>query len=164
MAWLVPTVRRRRPDTTNPNTVVQTRAGRDSVMPCKYFFSNTEKQRFALTLGEARGGKGAKDVHNSEHVKRHHTPSYNCVQCGHRWPASAVNDTTLPQIRAAHLETCTPQHSRLTLGPRVEGPEIMTEEEEKKFRELKHIRRDNVKKLEELYKACGKDLPETYRA
>ncbi|KAJ4424442.1 hypothetical protein N0V82_000964 [Gnomoniopsis sp. IMI 355080] len=101
-------------------------------------------------------------LYNREHVKRHHTPSYNCIHCGLRWLASEYNDHTLTAVRTAHLESCGLDHGRLAREFRSDESEIMTEKGEERFRGLRQIRKNNEKKLEELYQACGKDLPETY--
>lgn len=97
-----------------------------------------------------------------EHVKRYHTPSYTCTHCGHRWVASYFNDKTLPPVRTAHLEKCMPAHGGLPRVPGADEPEIMTEKGEEIFRRMKQIRGNNEKKLDKLYEACGKDLPDTY--
>lgn len=117
-----------------------------------------------MSFTASRNAIVANRSHDREHVKRHHTPSWNCVYCGIRWLASKFNDKTLLPVRTAHLEECRPKYGGLVREIKEDEPEIMTENAEIKFRGLKSIRKNNEEKLVELYRACGKDLPETYRA
>lgn len=96
---------------------------------------------------------------HSEHVKRHHTPTYNCMYCGHRWPATDPYKAILI-FRDAHIKDC---KQEMDGAVRAHEREIMNESQEEQFSKLKHIRSSNNRKLRELYRACGKPLPATYR-
>ncbi|CAN8098264.1 unnamed protein product [Discula destructiva] len=98
-----------------------------------------------------------------EHVKRHHTPTWNCLYCGHRWVAVTFNNTTLQPVRDEHVRKCSAENDGCPRVPFMDESEIMSEAQEALLKaNVTPIRGDNARKLEALYMVCEKPLPETY--